>query len=98
MKKLIISLAAALMTAGFVSAQDLATATESYNNGAAQLGEGNKVEALASFKEALTMAESLGEEGSELGIRKVSWDKDTRYRCVGIAKFRLMETGSRLSR
>lgn len=66
MKKLIISLAAALMTAGFVSAQDLATATESYNNGAAQLGEGNKVEALASFKEALTMAESLGDEGAEL--------------------------------
>ena len=55
MKKLIIALAAALMTAGFVSAQDLATATESYNNGAAQLNEGNKVEALASFKEALNI-------------------------------------------
>ena len=66
MKKLIIALAAALMTAGFVSAQDLATATEAYNNGAAQLGEGNKVEALASFQEALTMAQSLGEEGDEL--------------------------------
>ncbi|MBQ9185713.1 MAG: tetratricopeptide repeat protein [Bacteroidales bacterium] len=66
MKKFIIALAAALMTAGFVSAQDLATATEAYNNGAAQLGEGNKVEALASFQEALTMAQSLGEEGEEL--------------------------------
>lgn len=66
MKKLIIALAAALMTAAAVSAQDLATATEAYNNGAAQLGEGNKIEALAAFKEALTMAQSLGEEGEEL--------------------------------
>lgn len=66
MKKLIIALAAALMTAGLVSAQDLATATEVYNNGAAQLGEGNKTEALASFQEALAMAQSLGEEGEEL--------------------------------
>ncbi|MCR5363444.1 MAG: tetratricopeptide repeat protein [Bacteroidales bacterium] len=66
MKKLIIALAAALMTAGFVSAQDLETATESYNNGAAQLNEGNKVEALASFKEALTMAQALGGDGEEL--------------------------------
>ena len=66
MKKLIIALAAALMTAAAVSAQDLASATEAYNNGAAQLSEGNKVEALASFKEALVAAEALGAEGEEL--------------------------------
>lgn len=66
MKKIIIALAAALMTAGFVSAQDLATATETYNAGAEQLSMGDKVAAMASFQEALSMAQSLGDEGAEL--------------------------------
>lgn len=54
------------MSAAMMSAQDLATATQTFNNGAEQLGTGDKVTALATFKEALGMAEALGEEGNEI--------------------------------
>lgn len=66
MKKLIVALAAALLTASLVSAQDLASATETYNSGAEQLNSGDKVAALASFKQALTIASALGDEGAEI--------------------------------
>ena len=58
MKKFVLTLAAMIMAAGIVSAQDLATATETYNNGAEQLSLGNKEAALSSFQEALAMGES----------------------------------------
>lgn len=66
MKKFVLTLAAMIMAAGLVSAQDLSTATETYNNAAEQLNLGNKEEALASFQEALSMGESLGDDGAEL--------------------------------
>lgn len=66
MKKIFLMLVAAAMTALTVSAQDIAQATENYNNGAMELQMGNKDAALGYFQTALTMAEALGEEGAEV--------------------------------
>ena len=66
MKKIFLMLVAAAMTALTVSAQDIAQATENYNNGAMDLQMGNKDAALNYFQTALTMAEALGEEGAEV--------------------------------
>ena len=66
MKKVILALAAAILSAGMMSAQDMATATETYNNGAEQLNLGDKNAALDLFKKALTLGEACGEDGAEL--------------------------------
>jgi len=66
MKKLFITLAAVALCASAAFAQDLATVTEIYNNGAIALNNGDKSGALAAFKDALTKAEALGEEGAEI--------------------------------
>lgn len=63
MKKIFITLIAMAVAAGAAFAQDLAAATELYNNGAAALSLGNKAEALDNFVQALAAAETLGEEG-----------------------------------
>ena len=66
MKKIFLALTAVVMTVISVSAQDLATATETFNNGAMELQMGNMEAALTNFQSALTMAESLGEQGAEI--------------------------------
>ena len=66
MKKIFLFIAAAVMTAGVVSAQDINQATESYNNGAMELQMGNNGAAIEYFQSALTMGEALGDEGAEL--------------------------------
>ena len=66
MKKIFLVLSAVVMTAISVSAQDLATATETFNNGAMELQMGNMEAALANFQSALEMAEALGEQGAEI--------------------------------
>ena len=66
MKKIILSFAAVLMTAGLMSAQDINAVTEVYNNGAMEIQMGNMEAALAHFQNALTMAEALGDEGAEI--------------------------------
>ena len=66
MKKIFVLLAAVVMTAGVVSAQDINQATEAYNNGAMELQMGNGAAALTNFQNALTMAEGLGEDAAEL--------------------------------
>ena len=66
MKKILLMMAVAVMSALTVSAQDLAQATENYNNGAMELNMGNKDAALNYFQTALTMAEALGEDGAEI--------------------------------
>ena len=66
MKKIFLMLVAAAMTALTVSAQDMAQATENYNNGAMELQRGNKEAALGYFQTALTMAEALGDEGVDI--------------------------------
>ena len=66
MKKFLLIVAAAVMSAFSVSAQDLAQATETYNNGAMELQMGNNAAALEHFQNALTMAESLGDDAADL--------------------------------
>ena len=65
MKKLI-TIVAAILCASAVYAQDLATATETFNNGVTANEAGNVEMALQNFKEALAMAEGLGEEGADI--------------------------------
>lgn len=66
MKKLFIAVAALFVSAAMMSAQDLATATETYNAGAEALGINDKASALTHFRSALEMAEQCGEEGAEI--------------------------------
>lgn len=66
MKKIILALASSLLFAGIISAQDLASAIEAYNNGAEALSIGDKVTALAKFQSALSIAEACGDEGAEV--------------------------------
>lgn len=65
MKKIFLLFAAAFMTAGVVSAQDINKAIELANNGneAFQMGEFGL--AIDAFKSSLAIAEGLGEEGAE---------------------------------
>ena len=65
MKKIILALAALAIAAG-MSAQDLATATSTYNSGAEALTMGNKTDALEYFQKALSIAEGLGDEGADV--------------------------------
>ena len=66
MKKLILVLATALLSAGIMSAQDLAQATELYNNGANALTTGDKKSALEYFQKAYEMGKAIGDEAEEL--------------------------------
>ena len=73
MKKLFITIAAILLGAAFASAQDLASVTETFNNGAIALQADNKTEALQAFREALAGAELIGAEGEEIAAKCKSY-------------------------
>ena len=73
MKKLFITIAAILLGASFASAQDLASVTETFNNGAIALQADNKTEALQAFREALAGAELIGAEGEEIAAKCKSY-------------------------
>lgn len=79
MKKLFITLAAILLGASFASAQDLASVTETYNNGANAIAEGNKEDALFSFQAALEGALALGEEGAEIAAKCKSYIPELQF-------------------
>lgn len=66
MKKIILAAAALILSAGMISAQDMAQATETFNNGATALGAGDKAGALEYFQKALEMGEALGVDGEQL--------------------------------
>ena len=66
MKRIILAMAAFAFSAGIMSAQDLATATSTYNSGAEALTMGNKTSALEYFQKALSMAQALGDEGADV--------------------------------
>lgn len=66
MKKIILAMAAFACSMSLMTAQDLATATATYNSGAEALTMGNKTSALEYFQKALTMAEALGDEGTDV--------------------------------
>ncbi|MBO4757423.1 MAG: tetratricopeptide repeat protein [Bacteroidales bacterium] len=66
MKKIILTLAAVILSAGLISAQDMAQATETAQNANESLVAKDYAKALEGFKEALTLAQACGEEGEEL--------------------------------
>ena len=65
MKKIFVMFAAAIMAAGVASAQDINKAIELANNGNEAYQMGEYALAIDAFKESLTIAEGLGEEGAE---------------------------------
>lgn len=65
MKKFFL-IAMAVCFAITVSAQDMAQATDTYNNGAMTLTTGDNAGALDAFQKALTIAEACGEEGADI--------------------------------
>ncbi|MBP5536864.1 MAG: tetratricopeptide repeat protein [Bacteroidales bacterium] len=68
MKKLLLSIAAILLSAGLISAQEasLQQATELFNNGAKAFSSNDKTSALDYFQKAYDMAKALGDEGAEI--------------------------------
>ena len=66
MKRFFLTLTAVVLAAGTMAAQDMAQATETYNNGAMSLQMGDNASALAYFEQALAMGEACGEEGTDL--------------------------------
>ena len=66
MKKIILTLAAVILSAGLISAQDMAQATEKAQNANEALVAKDYAKALEGFKEALTLAQACGDEGAEL--------------------------------
>lgn len=66
MKKLVLIIAATMLCGSLLHAQDLASATEAYNNGITANEAGNVEMALQSFNEALAIAQALGDEGAEI--------------------------------
>jgi len=66
MKKIILTLAAVILSAGLMSAQDMAQATETAQNANEALVAKDYAKALEGFKQALTLAQACGEEGEEL--------------------------------
>ncbi|MCF0167249.1 MAG: tetratricopeptide repeat protein [Bacteroidales bacterium] len=66
MKKVLVTLVAALFAVGIASAQDLETATNLYNAAAEALNAGNKADAVPQFKAALETAVALGEDGAQI--------------------------------
>ena len=66
MKKFILVIAAIALSAGILSAQTLAEATETYNQGVETLQASNNTAALQLFQQALSAGEALGEEAADL--------------------------------
>ena len=66
MKKFILALAALFTAASMISAQDMAEATELYNNGATALTTKNYTGALEYFQKALEMGTAIGADADEL--------------------------------
>jgi tetratricopeptide (TPR) repeat protein len=66
MKKFILAIAAAFMAASMASAQDMAQATELYNNGATAISMKNWKEALDYFQKAMEMGKTIGADADEL--------------------------------
>ena len=66
MKKIILIALSLAISAVSLSAQDMAAATETYNNGATALNMGDNAGALQYFRDALTMAEACGDEGADI--------------------------------
>ncbi|MBP5486668.1 MAG: hypothetical protein J6Y06_03430 [Bacteroidales bacterium] len=66
MKNIILAIAAMVVSVGIASPQDMAQATELYNNGATAISMENWTEALDYFQKALEMGKTIGDEAQEL--------------------------------
>lgn len=66
MRKFIATVVTLALASGLAFAQDLAGATELYNNGAAALASGDKEGALENFIQALEAAQTLGADGEAI--------------------------------
>ena len=66
MKRIFLLVAAVVMAAGTVSAQDINEATTNYNSGATELQMENYASAISYFQTALEMGEAVGEAGTDL--------------------------------
>lgn len=66
MKKIFITLVVAMATFGFAKAQDIEAAVTLYNEAATLLNDGSVAESLPKFLECLDMANTLGEEASNV--------------------------------
>ncbi len=66
MKKILLTLAAVVLSFGMLSAQDLSQATETAKMANESLVAGNKALALTGFQEALAQATACGADGEEL--------------------------------
>ncbi len=68
MKRFLLSIAAILLSAGLISAQEasLQQATELFNNGATAFSSNDKAAALDYFQKAYDMAKAIGDEGAEI--------------------------------
>ena len=66
MKKIILTLAAVVLSAGLISAQDMSQATETAQTANEALVAKDYAKALEGFKQALSIAQACGEEGEEL--------------------------------
>ena len=66
MKKVLATLAIAILSMASLFAQDMESATALYNEGATALNAGDKETALGYFEEALAQAELIGPEAEEL--------------------------------
>ena len=78
MKKIILIALSLAVSAVSLSAQDMAAATDAFNNGATALSMGDNQGAIDYFKQALPLAEACGEEGAEI----VATSKDRVPRLV----------------
>ena len=66
MKKIILAIATLVLSAGFLSAQDMAQATELYNKGAEAVTSENWTAALENFQKAMEMGKTIGADADEL--------------------------------
>ncbi|MCI2081966.1 MAG: tetratricopeptide repeat protein [Bacteroidales bacterium] len=66
MKKILLVVSVLFLAVGFTFAQDLESATNLYNEAATALNEGKDSLALATFQDAQTKAEALGDEGAQI--------------------------------
>lgn len=66
MKKIILIALSLAVSAVSLSAQDMAAATDAFNNGATALSMGDNQGAIDYFKQALPLAEACGAEGAEI--------------------------------
>ena len=76
MKKIVIIALSTILSAAALSAQDMASATDAYNNASTSLSMGDNAGAIGYFQEALQILEALGDEAGEEGATMIATCRD----------------------